>query len=39
MGFSRAINKLSLISKLKFLESVDKMIKLLKLMPKSQVSK
>ena len=39
MNLSRAINKLSLIDKLKFLESSDKMAKSLKFMLKSQVSK
>ena len=39
MGLSRAINKLSLISKLKLLESLDKMVKSLKFMLKSQVNK
>ena len=39
MNLSRAINKLSLISKLILTESFDKMIELLKFMLQSQVSK
>ena len=38
MGLSQAINKLSLISKLKSLESLDKMVKSLKFMLQSKVS-
>ena len=38
MGLSRAINKLSLISKLMLLESLDKIVKSLKFMLQSQVS-
>ena len=33
MGLSQAIHKLCVISKLKLLESLDKMVKSLKLMP------
>ena len=39
MNLSQAINKLSLIGKLEFLESSDKMAKSLKFMLQSQVSK
>ena len=39
MGLSEAINKRSLIRKLKLLESLDKMVKSLKFMLQSQVSK
>ena len=39
MGLSRDINKLSLISRLLLLESLDKMVKSLKFMLQSQVSK
>ena len=39
MGLSQAIiNKLSLVSKLKLLESLDKMVKSLKFMLQSQVA-
>ena len=38
MGLSRAINKLSLISKLILLESLDKMVKSLKFVLQSHVS-
>ena len=39
MGLSRDINKLSLIRKLVLLESLDKMVKSLKFILQSQVSK
>ena len=39
MGLSRDINKLSLIRKLILLESLDKMVKSLKFILQSQVSK
>ena len=39
MGLSRDISKLSLISKLILLESLDQMVKLSKFMLESQVSK
>ena len=39
MGLSRDINKLSLISRLILLESLDKMVKSLKFMLQSQVNK
>ena len=39
MGLSRAINKLSLLSKLKSLESLDKIVISLKFMLQSQVRK
>ena len=39
MGLLRAINKLSLIGKLKLRESLDKMMKSIKFMLQSQLSK
>ena len=39
MGLSQDVNKLSLISKLILLESLEKMVKLLKFMLQSQVNK
>ena len=39
MGLSQALNKLSLISKLKLLESLDKIMKSLKFILQSQLNK